>query len=202
MKKSIIVFAMAALFAACNSNPKNTNDLNTKVLSAMDTTGLHQFQVWKQQQELRDQQLIQTNGINDQAYNGLNNYAGSGQVRSYNNTESYADNQPAARPARRATTSRASTTHKTAHTRRVSSGSSTSGTSSGQSTAQTSRKKGWSSAAKGAVIGAGSGAVLGAVLSKNHGKGAIIGGILGAGGGYVLGRMKDKKTGRADLVLQ
>lgn len=58
MKKSIIFFATAAMFfAACNSNPKSNDDANNKVLASLDTTGLHQFQQWKKQQEWRDQQI-------------------------------------------------------------------------------------------------------------------------------------------------
>ncbi|MEO7800964.1 MAG: YMGG-like glycine zipper-containing protein [Ginsengibacter sp.] len=66
----------------------------------------------------------------------------------------------------------------------------------------TPEKKGMSSAAKGAVIGGVGGAVGGAILSKKKGKGAIIGGAVGAAGGYILGRKKDKKNAAQDTVPQ
>jgi hypothetical protein len=196
MKTSITIFATAAMFfAACSSNPKNTEDTTSKVLSSLDTTGLAQFQQWKQQQEWRNQEIIETNGINEDASNGQANYAGSGPARNYSNSNTYSNNEPTVRRTPR-TTRNTSTARKSTRTSRVGTGTSTGSTSAGQGTAQTTKKKGWSNAAKGTVIGAGSGAVLGAIVSKKKGKGAIIGGILGAGGGYVLGRMKDKKVGR------
>ena len=56
------------------------------------------------------------------------------------------------------------------------------------------KKKGWSNAAKDAVIAGGVGAVGGAILGKNKVKGAVIGGVIGAAGGYIFGRKKDKSV--------
>jgi hypothetical protein len=202
MKKTIIAIAVAGIFAACNSNSK-TNDAS--IAGSTDTTGLHQFQLMKQQQAIQEQLgQINANGIND----GLaNNFASSnpGTLRSYNDQQEIYDQQPRTvthvvyrdRPVyvNRGVSKTRSSSSRSSGSGRVSSGSN--GTYSTASVPVRAKKKGWSKAAKGTVIGAGSGAVLGAIISKNHkGKGAIIGGVLGAGGGYVLGRILDKKDGR------
>lgn len=184
MKKTMTILTVAAIFAACNSNPK-TDVKSTTTISQQDTAGLAAFKL--QQEQLKEDELIQTEGIYDG--NSTNNSNGNAPVVS-NNTQ----RRVSSAPARRSTASRSTTA-------RRSSGSGTSSGSSGGSgtVAQApapAQKEGWSKAAKGAVIGGASGAVVGAVVSKKKGKGAVIGGILGAGGGYVIGRSKDKRDGR------
>jgi hypothetical protein len=206
MKKSIIAIAFAAVFAACNSNPKTS--VATANQAATDTTGLAQFQMFKQQQALREQLgLIEANGVNDRLISSNNfasddvsetgNLGGEGIDRTTRPTVIYRD-KPVYRNTP-ASTRRSSRARSTGGSGTVRSNSGGSGTSS-QPTV-TARKKGWSKAAKGAVIGGGSGAVLGAIVSKNKVKGAIIGGVLGAGGGYAIGRGKDKKDGRYYLPM-
>lgn len=174
MKKSLAIFAVAAMFAACNSNPKIES--KTSAIAPADTAGLAEFQMQKQQ--LTEGELIETEGVYDGATNNLNGTA----------------------PAVAATTTRRTTStpapRRSTTTRRSSGGSGSSGSSGTVAQAPAPAKKGWSKAAKGAAIGGASGAVIGAVVSKKKGKGAIIGGILGAGGGYVIGRAKDKQDGR------
>ncbi len=182
MKTTLTIFTVAAFFAACNSNPKTT-EVTTTV--PKDTAGLAEFNLNKEQQK-EQQDLIQTEGVND----GTNNLSGNTPAVVPHTHKSSA-------PAKRSTASRS--------TRSKSVGSGTSSSSGGSGTGgsgtvaqapQPAKKEGWSKAAKGAAIGGASGAVVGAVVSKKKGKGAIIGGILGAGGGYVIGRSKDKKDGR------
>jgi hypothetical protein len=206
MKKAIIAIAFAGIFAACNSNSKTSE---ASQLASTDTTGLHQFQLMKQQQAIQEQLgQINANGINDGMANSFasNN---PGNLRSYNDRQETYEEQPGRTVTRvvyrdrpvyiergTARTSRSSTSRRSSSgSGRVSSGSG--GTYSHSTASIPARKKGWSKAAKGAVIGGGSGAVLGAIISKNNkAKGAVIGGVLGAGGGYVLGRVLDKKDGR------
>jgi hypothetical protein len=184
MKKSLAIFAIAAAFAACNSNPK-LDEKTTATVATEDTAGLAAFKL--QQEQLKEDELIQTEGI----YDGTNNVNGTAPAVVANNTTRRVSSSPA--PARRSTASRTTS-------RRSSSGSGTSsGTSGGSGTTSApapAQKEGWSKAAKGAAIGGATGAVAGAIISKKKGKGAIIGGILGAGGGYVIGRSKDKREGR------
>ena len=203
MKKAIIAIAFAGIFAACNSNSKTSE---TSMTASTDTTGLHQFQLMKQQQAIQEQLgQINANGIND----GLaNSFASNnpGNQRSYNEQQEVYQPQPTRtvtrvvyrdRPVyvnKGVSRTRSSSAHGSSGSGRVS--SSSGGTYSSPTASIPAKKKGWSKAAKGTVIGAGSGAVLGAIISKNKGKGAIIGGVLGAGGGYVLGRVLDKKDGR------
>ncbi|HEX8333248.1 MAG TPA: YMGG-like glycine zipper-containing protein [Segetibacter sp.] len=182
MKTTITIFAVAAVFAACNSNPK-TDVKGTTTIATEDTAGLAEFRMQKEQ--MKEGELIETEGIYDgSSTNNLNGTAPA--VTSNNNTR-----RVSSAPARRSTASRSTSS-------RSSSGSGVSSGSSGGSgtVAQAPAKKGWSKAAKGAAIGGASGAVAGAIISNKKGKGAIIGGILGAGGGYVIGRSKDKREGR------
>ena len=184
MKTTITIFAVAAVFAACNSNPK-TEVKGTSTISTEDTAGLAEFRMQKEQ--MKEGELIETEGIYDgSSTNNLNGTAPA--VTSNNNTR-----RVSSAPARRSTASRTSSS-------RSSSGSGVSSGSSGGSgtvaQAPAPQKKGWSKAAKGAAIGGATGAVAGAIISEKKGKGAIIGGILGAGGGYVIGRSKDKREGR------
>jgi cobalamin biosynthesis Mg chelatase CobN len=172
MKTTITIFAIAAFFTACNSNPKPV--VETAKIPTEDTAGLADFKMQKEQEE-----LIQTEGV----YDGTNNMNGTA---------------PATTTRRAVSSTPKRSTSRSTASRSTGSSSSGSGTaSSGSGTTQApAKKEGWSKAAKGAVIGGASGAVVGAVVSKKKGKGAIIGGILGAGGGYVIGRSKDKKDGR------
>jgi len=171
MKTTITIFAIAAFFTACNSEPKTPE---TAKIPQEDTAGLAEFRMQKELQEQQD--LIETEGI----YDGSNALNATSAPRVASST-----------PAKRSKASGSTST-------RNSSGSGVSNSGSG-TVAQApapAKKEGWSKAAKGAAIGGASGAVIGAVVSKKKGKGAIIGGILGAGGGYVIGRSKDKKDGR------
>ena len=177
MKTTITIFAIAAFFTACNSNPKPV--VETAKIPTEDTAGLANFKMQKEQEE-----LIQTEGV----YDGTNNLNGTAPVVvTKRRAVSSTPKRSTSRSASRSTASRSSGS--------TSSGSGTASSGSGTTQAPA-KKEGWSKAAKGAVIGGASGAVVGAVVSKKKGKGAIIGGILGAGGGYVIGRGKDKKDGR------
>jgi hypothetical protein len=182
MKTTITMFAVAAVFAACNSNPK-TDVKGTSTIATEDTAGLAEFKMQKEQ--MKEGELIETEGIYDGS--STNNLNGTAPVVTSNNNT----RRVSSAPARRSTASRSTSSR--------SSGSGVSSGSSGGSgtVAQApAKKEGWSKAAKGAAIGGATGAVAGAVISKKKGKGAIIGGILGAGGGYVIGRSKDKREGR------
>ncbi|MEJ7830205.1 MAG: YMGG-like glycine zipper-containing protein [Segetibacter sp.] len=211
MKKSLIAVAFAGIFAACNSNPKTSEQTNTK---GTDTAGLAQFQAWKQQQAIQEQLgVIETNGVNDKL-NNPNNFSTNQPSIEHGNvareeqaaepTVIYRDKPNVVYRDRPGTNKSVAKTSKSSGTRSSKSGGSgkvSQGSGSGtasQPTASTTpaKKKGWSKAAKGTAIGAGSGAVLGAIISKNKVKGAVIGGVLGAGGGYTIGRSKDKKDGR------
>jgi hypothetical protein len=177
------MFAVAAMFAACNSNPKLEE--KTSTISTQDTAGLAAFN--QQKEQMKEDELIQTEGIYDgNTTNNLNGtapaVANSGQRRVSSST-----------PARRSTASRNTTARRSSGGSGVSSGSSGGSGTVAQAPA---KKEGWSKAAKGAAIGGATGAVTGAIISKKKGKGAIIGGIIGAGGGYVIGRSKDKREGR------
>ncbi len=214
MKKSLIAVAFAAVFAACNSNPK-TSELTNK---GADTAGLAQFKMWKEQQAIQEQLgVIQTNGVNDKL-NNANNIATSEPLNEPDNVNATQQEERAAKPTviyrdrptviykdRPARTSKSvaktSGSSKAGSSHSGGSGTVSQGGGSGTASHPTvsttpAKKKGWSKAAKGTAIGAGSGAVLGAIVSKNKVKGAVIGGIIGAGGGYGIGRAKDKKDGR------
>jgi len=183
MKRISSLFAVAAVFAACNSTPKTGAEVkpltSQGVTILADTTGLSEFQAWKNQKD----QGLENNAI----------APGTKTVVGYadDNNTSVAK----AAPVRKRSVATRTTRSRTAN-RTYSSGSSTVYAPAPSTTTTTTRKKGWSKAAKGAAIGGGSGAVLGAIISKNKGKGAIIGGVIGAAGGYVIGRGKDKKDGR------
>lgn len=188
MKNTIFAVAIVALFAACNSQPK-MNETMGQVLSAADTSGLHEFRQYKQQQELS--KIIEAEGINDGMTPGMNSFA-SGVPATVIQSAPRERIVYVTEPAPRRTAART--------TRSVSRRSSGGGYSNGSGTVARqsipARKKGWSKAAKGTAIGGASGAVLGAIVSKKKGKGAIIGGVVGAAGGYVLGRAMDKRDGR------
>lgn len=215
MKKSLIAVAFASIFAACNSNPKTSEQTNIK---GADTAGLAQFQMWKQQQAMQEQlDVIETNGVNDRL-NNADNFATNEPLNEPDNSNTAQQEERAAKPTviyrdrpaviykdtpARTSKSVAKTSKSNGTGSNKSSGSGTVSQGGGSGTAShptvstaPAKKKGWSKAAKGTAIGAGSGAVLGAIVSKNKVKGAVIGGIIGAGGGYAIGRTKDKKDGR------
>lgn len=53
MKKTLSVIAIAAVMAACNSNPKQgIGTANVSTLKAADTAGLAEYQAWKTQRDL------------------------------------------------------------------------------------------------------------------------------------------------------
>ena len=169
MKKIFATVAIAAIFAACNSNTKTSE----QAVQQGDTVGLAQFKEWKMQQEFIEQSRMY-GGVDDQQNIDAQADAPREVVRE---KVVYRD-----RPAPRRTTT-------------TSSGTSNTGTVAAPAPAE--EKKGWSKAAKGTAIGAGSGAVIGAVVNKkNRAAGAVIGGVIGGVGGYVIGRSKDKKDGR------
>jgi hypothetical protein len=204
MKKNLVAIAVAALFAACNSNPKTTD--STTSVSKTDTT------TFRNNSFADKGQVIELNGVNDTIVTGdgakyvkvdPNHPAQTNNVVSTNET-------PALKIPR-TTEHHHSTTHtSTSHSSGTASGGgstgnggySGSGSSNGGAGTQTAstpvpaKKKGWSKAAKGAVIGAGTGAIAGAIISKKKGLGAVIGGVVGGAGGYIIGRNKDKKDGR------
>lgn len=194
MKKILSIFAVTAVFAACNNNPKTTPDTAAAAPSA-DTATLNHNAFTDKAQE------VQLNGVSDTIVG--------------NDGNAYVKVKPkeaeiAPVPVEKSTVRHRTTTHtkraslpaRTAGTPKsesstVSNGTSGSGTETTTTTTTTeTKKKGWSKAAKGAVIGAGTGAAAGAILSKKKGTGAIIGGVIGGAGGYIIGRSKDKKDGR------
>jgi hypothetical protein len=175
MKKFFSFLTMAVVMTtACKNNSKSNAEARLKayqdsVTLANDTAGLAQFQQWKAQNELGEQQEVEQQ---DQQM-----AVAAAQPRSY-------------APARKTTTKRSGTS---------SSGNSNRGTASSGSgnTAKAPVKKGWSKAAKGAAIGTAGGAVVGAVVNKkNRVVGGVVGGVLGGAAGYGIGRSKDKKDGR------
>lgn len=200
MKKTLSIFAITAVFAACNNNPKTGNDTVASARETDTATANHNAFTDKARE-------VQMNGVSDTIVS--------------NDGSTYVKVKPEAAPAKTAPVIKEKSTvrRKTAtRSRRASSAGTdagisksesstasngTSGTSDSSSTETATtttttetKKKGWSKAAKGAVIGAGTGAAAGAIISKKKGKGAIIGGIIGATGGYIIGKGKDKKDGR------
>ncbi|HEX8462508.1 MAG TPA: YMGG-like glycine zipper-containing protein [Segetibacter sp.] len=192
MTKKFLAVAFAAVFAACNSNPKTTETTMT------DTVGDAAARAND------NAQSMSVNGVTDT----LMTSDGSKYVKVDPNAAA-ALAPVAAAPVAKTRTPARTTTKRT--TRSSTRGNSSGGTSSGSGTSTSSssgtgvydgtastpvpaKKKGWSNSAKGAVIGAGAGAVGGAIISKKKGTGAIIGGVLGAAGGYIIGKNKDKKA--------
>lgn len=191
MKKNLVVIAAAAIFAACNSNPKTVDSTtDTSALNAAADRG----------------QVIELNGVTDTIIGA----DGVKYVKLDSTTPAQNNVASSATPAVKATRSRPRSTTKTSSSGSGSGSSSNGGSSESGSTVGTGstagtetaeapvaeEKKGWSKAAKGAAIGAGTGAVAGAIISKKKGVGAVIGGVVGGAGGYIIGRKKDKKDGR------
>lgn len=192
------IFAISAVLAACNNNPKTEADTAHNAATADTATSNHNAFTDNARE-------VQLNGVNDTIVT--------------NNGETYVKVNPnEAKPANvkplAESNEKPVVRHTTRRTSKASSGGSGTGTTKSESstvsngtsgsngadttttTTTTTEKKGWSKAAKGAVIGAGTGAAAGAIISKKKGKGAIVGGIIGATGGYIIGRSKDKKDGR------
>jgi len=168
MKKALTVITIAAVMAACNSNPEpGVGHANVAAVKVSDTVGLAEYQVWKAQKEMAD----------------FNEYKQS-------------KNSIAAYSAPRKVSKSSSAGAVKAKSRSVQSGSG-SATTTTSYPAKAPEKKGWSKAAKGTAIGAGGGAVIGAVVNKrNRAVGAVIGGVAGGAVGYGIGRHMDKKDGR------
>jgi len=168
MKKTLSVVAIAAVMAACNSNPQQQGiGASASVASAADTAGLAEYKAWKTQKDLAEFSAYQ------QSQNAI----------AYNSVE----RKPvASTPVKKAKPK----------TSAAKSGSGTATTTTSYP-AKAPEKKGWSKAAKGTAIGAGGGAILGAVINKrNRAVGAVIGGVAGGAVGYGIGRHIDKKDGR------
>src|SRR5688500_1749064 len=154
MKRILSIVSIAAVFAACNPEPKVAE--MTTAAPTLDTVGLAQFQQWKVENELQQQSEIQEQPT---------------QV-------SYAAAAPAARkktyaPAARRTSSSASRSVSN------SSGSHSSETASAAKRAKISKaaKGAAIGTASGAVLGA-------VINKKNRVVGGVIGGVLGGGIGY------------------
>ena len=181
MRKIIIMFAAASVFAACNNT-----DLETKKdVITTDSTA-----------------MFNSNASADTAASVTNDepvvaapVAPAPKVITRTKTV-YVDRTPktttssnnATQPINNGTTTSGTTTAPT--------GTSTVPANTGTTTtpAPVEKKEGMSNATKGAVIGGVGGAVGGAIISKKKGTGAVIGGIIGAAGGYILGKKKDKKA--------
>ena len=171
MKKTLSVVAIAAVMAACNSNPQQQG--TTASVANADTAGLAAYKAWKIQKDLAD----------------FNAYQQTQNAIAYNSIErTPAINTPVKKSAPvKKVKARTTTTE---------SGSGSSSTTTSYP-ANAPEKKGWSKAAKGTAIGAGGGAILGAVINKrNRTVGAVIGGVAGGAVGYGIGRHMDKKDGR------
>jgi hypothetical protein len=215
MKKTILSIAIVGIFAACNSNPKISDQTTSSTqIATADTAGTAEFNQWKE-----NQAMIESQGVEE-----LTEDAKAETVKEVAPTVIYREvpaktTRVAKTPVRRSQPiARTSTSSKPVYKgnrtstsrdeNNTNTGGSGTGTGVGTGTGSeptvvtqpaeepVAKKEGWSKAAKGTAIGAGSGAVLGAIISKNKGKGAVIGGIVGAAGGYVLGRKQDKKDGR------
>jgi hypothetical protein len=167
MKKLFVALSMVAVFASCNSKPKET-------VVVIDTTAIKQKAILEEQARVKAE--ADAKALNDE--------------RAKLEAER---NRLAA--TRRRIASGSGSGSSSASNPNVGTSANTPVTGSGTAT-EAPKKKGWSDAAKGAVIGAGAGALGGVLLDKNDARGAIIGGVVGAAGGYIIGRAKDRKTGR------
>jgi len=204
MKTSILTIAIAAFFVACN--PKPAVETVSVKSNTIDTSGLSEFQQWKDQKDLiaeNSASFITDAPVEEKEVKPTVIYrdAPVRQVR------------VAPKVSRSSTTKRRPVVSRPdANIPNPNSGSGTSetadvgtgdaggaGTSLPSEAPVPNKKEGWSKAAKGTAIGGASGAVLGAIISKNKkGQGAVIGAVIGAAGGYVLGRSQDKKDGRVN----
>lgn len=200
MKSKLLAITFAAIFAACNSNPKTSTDTTTTTTTS-DTQG------FRNNAAADRGQVIELKGVNDTIVTG----DGNRYVKVDPNQPAQNVAAPTTPPASIKVPATSSTHRSTAKRTTHSSGRSSSGGYSGSgssgggysgagtetaSAPVATKKKGWSKAAKGAAIGAGVGAIGGAIISKKKGLGAVIGGVVGGAGGYIIGRNKDKKDGR------
>jgi hypothetical protein len=204
MKTSILTIAIAAFFVACN--PKPAVETVSVKQNTTDTSGLSEFQQWKNQKDLIAEQTASftTDAVVDDNITKptvIYRTAPVKQVRTASKVSksSTTKRRPAvSRPDANIPNPNSGTG--TSETAGVGTGESGgAGTSLPSEAPVPAKKEGWSKAAKGTAIGGASGAVLGAIISKdNKGKGAVIGAVIGAAGGYVLGRAQDKKDGRVN----
>lgn len=195
MKQTIPFLSLAVILAACGNTATNNTDsatTNPAVQTAPtflpDTVGLAEYQQWKAQNEL----------IDEEDYTSTASYTAA-PVKKAKKTYTA--------PVKRSTRTIASEDNSVSNDMPVSNDNQSVG-NNGQNEdvsmsnetskeAKIEEKKGWSKAAKGAVIGGAAGAAAGAAVNKkNRVVGAVIGGVVGAGGGYVIGRGMDKKDGR------
>lgn len=197
MKKILSIFAVTAVFAACNNNPKTNADTAAAVPSA-DTATLNHNAFTDKAQE------VQLNGVSDTIVGNDGNAYVKVKPKEAEIAPAPVE-KSTVRSTTTARTKRASSagTSRSAGASKSENSTVSNGTAAGSGTETTTtttttenKKKGWSKAAKGAVIGAGTGAAAGAIFSKKKGTGAIIGGVIGGAGGYIIGRSKDKKDGR------
>lgn len=191
MKKIFLVFATAAIFAACNNNPKPGVETNKEIVT--DTVVQYKNSVntdtaktapvplaeplpakTEVRREVRKEKVTRTGTT-------ATVHTNPGPVTATHS------------PVGTTTSTNSTTTSNTGSGTTTSSTDNTKTTTSATTPAVTPEKKGMSNSTKGAIIGGGVGAIGGAIISKKKGKGAIIGGILGAGAGYIFGKKKDKK---------
>lgn len=168
MKRSLIVIAIASVFAACSNNTK------TSSVTQADSLRIVQSSVKMMKDSLKLDSFKRAEARQKEL-------AAAKEKERIQSLERKVATQSAALNARRSTN--------------YSYGS---GQGSYAQPERVPQKKGWSSAAKGAVIGAGAGAVTGILVDKKDVRGAVIGGVVGAGTGYAIGRAHDRKTGRVN----
>ena len=166
MKKTLSVFTIAAVMAACNSNPQKQG-VGAAGVSAPDTAGLSEYKAWKTQKEMAE----------------FNAYQQSKNAIAYNSIE----REPVAKAPVRKATARKSTA-------KSGNGAATTTTSyPAKAPAKKGWSKAAKGTAIGAGGGAILGAVIN---KRNRAVGAVIGGVAGGAVGYGIGRHMDKKDGR------
>lgn len=177
MKNILLVFAVALMFIACDSNPKEE--------STRDVVGVPDSTLYKSN-TLTDTATVSEPPVTPAPTGTAKTSKRVETVKAPKKTSSSVATKPTeTAPENTQPQSTAS-----------SSGVATDTVATAPVTPEE-KKKGWSNAAKGAAIGGVGGAIGGAIISKKKGKGAIIGGAIGAAGGYILGRKKDKKAAEA-----
>lgn len=166
MKRILSIVSIAAVFAACNPEPK-VAEMSTAA-PTLDTVGLAQFQQWKVQNELQQQAEIQEQPT---------------QV-------SYAAVAPVAKKKTYTTARRTSSSSSRSVSNQSGAISSETANAAKAKKGISKAAKGTAiGAASGAVLGA-------VINKKNRVVGGVIGGVLGGGIGYGIGRGMDKKDGR------
>lgn len=202
MKKSLLVIAIAAIFAACNdSGPVSTAPAVNAFTEIPDTVGLAEFNRMKEQQQMVNLQGVEIEPESEPQVTSTPRVVYRNAPVKKASATRYKKPVPVNIGSERTSTDRyegnAETTSSIPEVATQPTVGENTGIGSGDDVAtapEAEKKKGWSKAAKGTAIGAGSGAVLGAIISKNKTKGAVIGGVIGAAGGYVLGKKMDKKA--------